>query len=120
MICQHPTKCRRLQNKAPLKKKHLLCRECYNRAAVWTDEKRHKVSENTKIACANPEWRRKQSLAKKALWADPVWRAKWQEARKTVAPGKQLAAWDRKMREIGIPFSERRALIAKQVELGPT
>ena len=70
------------------------------------------ISASMNIACADPEWRRKQSENKKALWADPVWVAKWKASRAKTKTGMvKHRMWNIKMRELGMSFAERCAVI---------
>ena len=111
MTCLQPSACRRLFNVRKPSKKNLLCNRCSQQSVIWDDDKRADRSEAMKLACSSEEWRRKQSEAKKALWADPVWRAEWSKSRAVATKPKQANAWNAKMRDVGIPFSERKALI---------
>jgi hypothetical protein len=114
MTCLHPSTCRKsMRGKC---KRHLLCIQCANRARAWDADTGAAISAQRKAAAADPEWRRKQSEAKKALWADPRWRAKWQASRKATGAAKDQATWNRKMREAGIPLSERMAIIAREMQ----
>ena len=95
-------------------RKYLRCIKCANAGRVFSDEQRAHLSAIAKAASQKPEWRRQQSEAKKALWANPEWVAKWKASRQGKPIPKGMVAWNRKMREIGIPLSERRAIIERE------